>query len=360
MAFKTPDGKWRSHVRFNGQRISRNHRTKTLAEAFEDKVRRARRGETPMPSRSTPVTFGEFSDRWLKEYAAVEVARTTAVEYKSVLEIHLKDAFGDIALSKLTKDHIRAFRAELAQTRKAKTVNNIVQVAKTILNTAVDWHTELEPLIAVNPWAGVPNLEVDEQAFDYWTEAERDQFLSATRFKDGVFAEVCLVAVHTGLRWGEVRGLTAGQLDFDKRQICVRACYSQKTGERYERTKSRKIGYVPMNDQAYRVLYKRVIYRPDDLVFKPEALTGSCRRLERLAKAAGVKVIRFHDLRHTFASNLVMAGVDIFTVSKLMRHASVNQTMRYAHLAPDHLRQEVGRISGGTDLAPMTGFATLR
>jgi integrase len=302
------------------------------------------------------VTFGAFARRWLAEYAAVEVSPTTALEYKSVLENHLLDAFGELALPKLTREHIRKLRAALAETRKPKTVNNIVQVAKTILNTAVEWNTPEQPLISANPWAGVPDLEVDEQAFDYWTEQERDRFLSAARFVDPRFTEVCLVALHTGMRLGELRALTTGQLDFERRQVCVRASYSNKTGQRYERTKTRRVGYVPMNDHAHRVLYKRVLFSANTLVFDPDVLRGPVAKLARLAKLAGVRPIRFHDLRHTFASNLVMAGVDVFTVSKLMRHASVSQTMRYAHLAPDYLKSEVGRISSGTDLAPITAI----
>lgn len=360
MAFKTPAGSWRVHLRYNQRRVSRNFRTKALAEAFEERVKRVRRGELPPPSQETPVTFSEFADRWLNEHAGLEVAETTALSYKSVIDNHLNHAFGGLALTKLTKDHIRILRADLAKDRKPKTVNNIIQVAKQILSTAVEWHTEEKPLIAVNPWASVSNLEVNEQSFDYWTAEERDKFLASARFRDPAFAELCLVALHTGLRLGELQALTRGQLDFDRRQICVRATYSVKTKKRYDRTKTRKIGYVPMNEQVYKVLFKRVLYPPQAPIFQSGALAWPVAKVARHASAAGVKAIRFHDLRHTFASCLVTEGVDIFTVSKLLRHASVTQTMRYAHLAPDHLRQEVERISGGTDLAPNTGMATLR
>ena len=63
---------------------------------------------------------------------------------------------------------------------------------------------------------------------------------------------------------------------------------------------------------------------------------------ENALKRAGLSRVRFHDLRHTFASHLVMGGVDIRTVQELLGHKDIRMTMRYSHLAPDHMRKAVG------------------
>jgi integrase len=349
MAFKTPNGTWRVTVRVDGRRLSRTYRRKPDADRFEYE---ARNGLLKAPGES--MTFGEFAKLWLKDYAAVMKAETSALQDKSVIETHLDDAFGATTLTELTKADLRRLRGDLKGKLRPKTVNNILGLAKKMLKTAVEWD-----LIPANPWATIELLPVDDQPFDYWTAEERDKFLSAARFLNPKFAEVCLVAAHTGLRLGELRALQRDALNFEGRLIRVAATYSDHTKRRYERTKSRRVGYVPMNEAAYRVLFKRVLLSPDSPVFEAETLKGPCDKLGRLAKAVGVRPIRFHDLRHTFASVLVMSGEPIYNVSKLLRHASVSQTERYAHLAPAHLRAGVDRISV-TDLSPDTGIATLR
>ena len=76
------------------------------------------------------------------------------------------------------------------------------------------------------------------------------------------------------------------------------------------------------------------------------------RMWERCCREAGIEKIRWHDLRHTFASRLVMAGVNILTVQKLCRHADVKVTMRYAHLAPQYLQEAVNKLINWTELTP--------
>jgi integrase len=354
---KTKDGTWRSRPRYNGARVSRTFDTRAQAFDFEARVRRVRNGSEPPPSESV-ITFEEFAARWLKEYAQVEKAEDSATLDESIIRTHLDPAFGGVKLRHLTKHHLMKLRAELKDTRKPKTVNNVLGLAKKILRVAKD-----EGLIAVNPWDTVKQLKVAKQTFDYWEAGERDRFFEAARFISPKFVEAALIAAHTGLRLGELKALRRQDLDFDRRTICVAAGVSFRTGKRSERTKSYRVDHVPMNDLVQRVLYKRVLLDKEAPVFETWVLSGALDKLRRLACRVGVKEIRFHDLRHTFASCLVMAGVDIFTVSKLMRHGSVVQTMRYAHLAPGHLQEHVQRLIaavGGPAAVPDTGVATLR
>ena len=77
--------------------------------------------------------------------------------------------------------------------------------------------------------------------------------------------------------------------------------------------------------------------------------------LKGTARRAGLKGVCIHSLRHTFASHLVMAGVDLATVQKLMGYRDIKTTLRYAHLAPDHLKSAVTRLDFGTNLAQTAG-----
>jgi integrase len=126
------------------------------------------------------------------------------------------------------------------------------------------------------------------------------------------------------MRLGEILGLRWGQVDFRKRTICV------------ERTKSGKRRFIPINATLLELLRSLRLDRPvgetvfanpktgQALVAVRTAFKAACRR----AKLSG---LRFHDLRHTFATRLIEAGADIITVKELLGHFSVQMTERYTH-----------------------------
>ena len=80
---------------------------------------------------------------------------------------------------------------------------------------------------------------------------------------------------------------------------------------------------------------------------KQTPLIQICHRIKELCKRAGIKNLTFHDLRHTFATRLVLAGVDLATVSKLLGHSSIQMTMRYAHPTPEALKNAVSKLNKG-------------
>ncbi len=157
---------------------------------------------------------------------------------------------------------------------------------------------------------------------------------------------LALLALNTGLRRGELLSLTWGAVDLVRGRVTVRAAHA----------KSGKARHVPLNTEARQVL---VAWRPAEapaeaLVFPgPLDAAGQVQPLQEtktawtgLLKAAGITAFRFHDLRHTFASKLVMRGVDLNTVRELLGHADLTMTLRYAHLAPEHLDAAVEKLVG--------------
>ena len=141
-----------------------------------------------------------------------------------------------------------------------------------------------------------------------------------------------LLAMNTGLRRGELLQLRWRDLDLQRRILTVRG----------ERAKTRQTRHVPLNSVATRVLkaWRPTVLDPEWCVFGGPTETtplGTVKKAWRgVLKAATVTSFRFHDLRHTFASKLVMAGVDLNTVRELLGHKSIAMTLRYAHLAPEH------------------------
>jgi integrase len=133
------------------------------------------------------------------------------------------------------------------------------------------------------------------------------------------------VAVHTGMRKGELLGLKWEQVNLEQGIITL---YDTKNGERRD---------VPMDETVKAVL--RGMDRRGDYIFSNEegkALVRAQKSFEGALKKSGIEDFRFHDLRHTFASNLVMAGEDLNTVRELLGHKDLTMTLRYAHLSPNH------------------------
>ncbi|MDB5541907.1 MAG: int [Devosia sp.] len=370
MAHKTKDGTWRATPRINGKKASENFPTRRLAEQYEARVKLGKYEPAAEPVKRDP-TFEEFSATWLKDIATVDKDETTIVVDAATIRVHLIPVLGHIRLGKLRKTDGLRLRSVLKEKNgrhgrklKPKSINNYLSLAKKMMKDAAD-----HELIAASPFQGVKLLKVPKREFAYWTAEDRDRFMSAGREADPAFAELVLVATNTGLRKGELRALQRQQLDFRQRQIRVDATYSAQLGVRLERTKNGECAVVPMNDAVYHALLSRQDLPADAPVFPPELFVDACHRLKRRCKTFGLRVLRFHDLRHTYASILVMAGVPLYTTQKLMRHKSISMTERYAHLAPGYLREAAEKSntmavvidfparaaqSNGPDLAPVT------
>lgn len=141
-----------------------------------------------------------------------------------------------------------------------------------------------------------------------------------------------LLALNTGMRRGELTSITWSDVNFHTKTVTIRAGYA----------KSAKARHIPLNSEALEVLK---VYRkqsdPEGRLFNVVSVKKSWNAL---ATAAGLSTFRFHDLRHTFASKLVMAGVDLNTVRELLGHADIRMTLRYAHLAPEHKAAAVEKL----------------
>lgn len=349
--------RWRE----NGRHCQRTFQTKVERDDFAARLR----------LRSEPIpwmTFGEYAERWLKEHSAYTKARTTVKMEEAVIRRHLIPALENFQLRDLKKSTLIALRGKWCVTPKErggkplgpKTVNNMVGIAKAMMTTAVDWE-----LVPKNPWLGIKALPLPEQAFKYWTADERDRFLERAA-REPEFRDLVLVACHTGLRKGELKALTRAQLDFASGQLRVDSTFCEKLHERMDRAKSGRVDFVPMNDLVLTTLADREPLPHNEAVFHPKLFGDFNGRLERRCKEYGVTVLRPHDLRHTFVSNLVADGVPLYTVKQLARHANLAMTERYAHLAPGHLREAVQRLcarnvrGGGGEVGNLLRFQLVR
>lgn len=335
--FRDKQGKYRVQWVHDGRRKSRSFDCPKKAKLFEMQVEL---GEVDTGQGASP-TFEAYAVRWMRDYCKVEKAESQWREDQSVIDMYLIPAFGSRRLDELRKAHLVEFKSAMAKLRSEKTkkplspktVNNILALAKKMLNTAVDME-----LLEASPWIAVKPLRVSEDSFAFWTPTERDQFLRTIALVNEPFARLVCVACHTGLRLGELAGLRRKDIDFAQRMVHVRGQYSMKLAKRVDHTKGKRSESVPLNAVAISALNHCMNMAAEESVFDLGMFSNAQRQLRRYARRAKVKSIRFHDLRHTFASCLAMAGVDLMVIQKLMRHKSYQMTLRYAHLHPDHLR----------------------
>ncbi len=192
-------------------------------------------------------------------------------------------------------------------------------VLKHVFNTAIEWGYLYE-----NPAKSVKTLRINNRRLRYLTAEEIDRLTNAA----GVHLKpIIILAVNTGMRRGEIFDLEWVHVDLKNRVIEV---IDSKNGDK--RT-------IAINGTLLETLHRlpRRIDTPNMFPGKNGGrLTDIKTAFLKARKKAGLNDVRFHDLRHTFASHLVMAGVDLMTVKELLGHKTLKMTERYSHLSPDH------------------------
>jgi integrase len=239
---------------------------------------------------------------------------------------------------------IERYKAQQVQQRfNNKTIMNRLTVLNKCLGTAYEW-LKLEgapPKIKWPRWA-LPEI-------DYLSPGECELLLSSAT---GVIHEMVLMALRTGMRQGELRGLQWSSIDWLTRSVAVR--HSRDDRGVLVPPKNGRARHVPLDIDVYTILYRRkedtgyVFLARDGHPFNGDKLNDAIRKL---CKQAGLRKIGWHTLRHTFASHLAMRGVPLPAIKELMGHATISTTMRYAHVAPSTLRAAIDMLNPKTMIA---------
>lgn len=288
------------------------------------------------------ITFADFSEEWFKQKS--HFANRTEQVYRSVLKIHLLPIFKDKWLSDIKRKDGEMLIGLLKKNgHNSKGINNIVGVLKTIMIEA-----RKNGYATQNPLEYLSKVKPDPQLEAYWTKAEINQFLLANNF-DYLYP-LYLVALNTGMRKGELCGLCWDRIDFHLNQITV-----TRTRDRYElkeTTKTNMKRVIPINGIVKRMFMELMKQQKNpkfvftELDGTPVAVHHVYRKFHQAQRRAGITTkLRFHDLRHTFASQFVMHGGNIFDLQKILGHSKIDMTMRYSHYSPDHLQKAMQIIS---------------
>ena len=315
------------------------------------------RGEDPKAPTGS-LTLGEF----IRDIYSPWVSENRRTGHATIMMIQRAfKSFMDIDISKITIAQLEQWRTQQKKKRgiKASSLNREV----TALKAALNWAVRLS-IIEKNPMEKFKPLpERDsEKIVRYLSNDERSRLMATLDEREGKMREernsynewrkarglptlpkfshftdhlkpMIILSLSTGIRRNALFSLEWRDVSFADRILKLRA----------ETSKSDKSNYIPLNLTAYDILQRwheqSKATKPSNLVF-PSPKNGekmdNCQSAwERLLKDADIENFRWHDMRHDFASQLVMKGVDLNTVRELLGHADLKMTLRYAHLAPE-------------------------
>jgi len=240
-------------------------------------------------------------------------------------------------LSDIKTRHIEKYLIERRE--KDKVATKTANVELTALSGAFKHAIDMEYLLE-NPTNGIKRFHKKARKPPrFFTREELGLILEFE--KRPLYRDIWEFLANTGLRKGELEHLEWSDIDFENREIKIRP---KKNWE----TKTKKSRNVPMNDRVYEILkgtkrrskIENVFVNSIGNPFKPDDLLSRLKPLLKRLKIKG----NVHTFRHTFASHLVMNGVDLPTVGQLLGHKDISTTMIYSHLAPEHVKKAVNKL----------------
>lgn len=315
-------------------------KSQTAADKCEDSIRsQLALGtfEREAPVDTDATTLSGYKETYLAD-ARVRLKPQTINQIEKTFRNWLVPTLGPTPLAEIDTSAVAALTRELhGRDLSAKSINNALSVLRATLAHAVE-HRALATLPAIK-WQ-----RVAPTAIDFFT------FEEAAKLAEYAPPFV-VVAMRTGMRIGELLELKWSDVSLPRKQVTVsRSVWWEKGGVKHVGApKNNKARVIPLTSDAVAVL--EALPRRTGYVFADEAgspLTPSACKwpLWSAQDAAGVRRSGPHVLRHTFASHLVMRSVGLPAVQQLMGHATIQMTMRYAHLAPDHLRSAIAALEG--------------
>ena len=301
--------------------------SKTVAkEIMAKKKAEAVEGRYELPSKKPTPRLEEFVEEYFAYYRANRRPRSVIRHETSwhAIQPHL----GGMRLDEISPFDLERYRRQRKQMERSDvTINRELAFLRHCYTMAITWGKATENPVKKVRFARENNGRIRMLSLD-----EESRLLAHCGPQ---LRPIVLTALHTGFRKSELLSLTWGDIDFRRRVITVRAAYA-KNGEARS---------IPMNDVLTIALKAiRMNATLDGVVFCSRNGTPykSFRSaFEKAVQKGGLIDFTFHDLRHTFASRLVMSGVDLPTVKELLGHKDISMALRYTHLSTDHKQHAV-------------------
>lgn len=318
---------------------------------------------------------------WLSQYAVKSIKVSTRVSYEGIIKNHLIPHIGKIKLAELSKSNIEKMYSDLLESGNTnkkgglniKTVRNVALCLHKALQTAVECEYISKNVADI---AKIPNEKISKSKKKEVTPLSIDEQIKLMNYCDNsTYCTIIITALHTGLRLGELLGLTWDDVDFNKNTIAVtkqvnrlhdyseNATSKTRLGIQYDTKTYSSERIVSMSRELSGLLRKHrirqkehmlkwgsaynnlgmVFAREDGYYIDPDTFREN---YYRILDNAGIEKHTFHALRHTFATRALEAGVPIKVVSNILGHATVQITMdTYQHVLPNLQEDAMNQIA---------------
>lgn len=330
----------------------------TFAELREEQEKQRRAREAADAAENVQaMTFREFFERYYVPWKRDRRKRRTWLDDLKRANHRIFPFMGDLPLDAITSELLEEYMDELYADGLADgTVLHHIAIVRSVFNRAANTTVHgVKVFPGVSPVDGIELPRSDNPRTRYLTRDEADLLLQSCREREADapresiaaswrdLHDAIVLSLNTGLRLGEIQRLEWADLNFFGQTLTVRQMRDRKPG-----------GTVPLNKVVTDMLKGRLAVRDKStpLVFVPKG-AGRYRKISHMFRDLVLELglnadvtdssqkLVFHSLRHSFASWLALAGVDIYRIKTLMRHKTITMTMRYAHLIPDASRGAV-------------------
>ena len=366
MVRKREDGRWEGRIvvghKNNGEPIYRYILAKTqseLTQKLHDKIEMYRDADL---SEDCNMTLGEWLDKWISEFMIFTIREGTLSAYKSLIEHQIKPYLGNRPLSTLTTNEIQKFynaikkngRVHADREHGTELADSMVRKIHMLLHESLDTAMQ-QRLIVNNPTNGTTIPKNNYPAKQILNDEQLDRFMEVIK-SDERWYDFFYTEITTGLRKGEICGLRWEDFDEHSGKLKIQRSVGRikdgvlPVGETKTETGMREILLPPSTTE---LLIKRKenavgnwifpnFYRPEEPLNPQSAYT----HLKVLLKKAELPLIRFHDLRHTFATHAIAGGVDAKTLSGILGYTNASFTLdTYTHVTTD-MQKNAAKIVG--------------
>lgn len=349
--YRRKDGRFAASASFEGKRITKYGKTdkeawSNLQKALDD----LKRGKVVIGPKQT---VKRYLEHWLEDSRRLKVRLSTLEQYRSILHAHLIPAFGHLQLQQLSREHIQAFYAKLHDSGMSpKRIKGIHAVLSSALKDAVR-----DEILTRNVALGVTLPRLKKYKGPVLTKAEGKRLIAAAQGHRLWF--FILMGLTTGARGGELMALRWSDFDIENKKVHIERTVVKVNGVGYvehePKTESGlrdiRLPQVVLDaleeHRAYVTLVRRragPYWEEHNLVFpnKRGSYLDRETMLEQfrdILKEAGLRSMRFHDLRHSAATLLLAAGVNAKVVQEMLGHSDISITLgMYGHVMPDMQR----------------------
>lgn len=266
----------------------------------------------------------EYFDYMLKH------SRKNGIKEQQRYDNHIKPVFSNLAVDEINQKLVNQFQTEKQKSYAAKTVNNMTDLLGTIIEYAIK-HDRIKQQ---NPVRKIKRFDIDNERERFLTEAEVKKLLSDTKADDYELYTFCLLALTTGGRVETILAIREFDFDFGTRTVNLKDFKNNSTYKGF------------LTEEAILAIKTQIarhgtIFQSGMSTIQRK-VSAYLQQFNKKIKADDRKNrVVIHTLRHTFASHLAINGTPIFTIQKLMNHADIKMTMRYAKLDPNSGRDFV-------------------